>query len=128
MILKVGQDRIEKILTSSQFQALAKGFSIDLKSIQFSSKQTASVAELNRKFLEATAAASINQINNNSNSEVRLFVSKRWLIFRVPYLFIVDNKGKTKQFQGRQSRFEADKTAITLTPRSILQNPGKTAV
>ena len=72
---KVGQDRIEKILTSSQFQALAKGFSIDLKSIQFSSKQTASVAELNRKFLEATAAASINQINNNSDSEVRLFLS-----------------------------------------------------
>ena len=99
-----------------------------MKSIQFSSKQTASVAELNRKFLEATAAASINQINNNSNSEVRLFVSKRWLILRVPYLFIVDIKVQTKQFQGRQSRFEAGKTAIPLTPRSILQNPGKTAV
>ena len=71
---KVGQDRIEKILTSSQFQALAKGFSIDLKSIRFSSKQTASVAELNRKFLEATAATSINQINNNTDPEVRLFL------------------------------------------------------
>ena len=128
MILKVGQDRIEKILTSSQFQALAKGFSIDLKSIQFSSKQTASVAELNRKFLEATAAASINQINNNSNSEVRLFVSKMWLILRVPYLFIVDIKVQTKKFQGRHSSFEAGKTAIPLKPRSILQNHGKTAV
>ena len=109
IILKVGQDRIEKILTSSQFQALAKGFSIDLKSIQFSSKQTASVAELNRKFLEATAAASINQINNNSNSEVRLFVSKRWLILRV----------YTKQFQGCQSRFEAGKTAIALSALTV---------
>ena len=109
IILKVGQDRIEKILTSSQFQALAKGFSIDLKSIQFSSKQTASVAELNRKFLEATAAASINQINNNSNSEVRLFVSKRWLILRV----------QTKKFQGCHSRFEAGKTAIALSALTV---------
>ena len=95
-----------------------------MKSIQFSSKQTASVAELNRKFLEATAAASINQINNNSNSEVRLFVSKRWLILRVPYLF-----GTYQTISGPpHGRFEPGKTAIPLTPRSVLQNPGKTAV
>ena len=47
---------------------------------------------------------------------------------RVPYLFIDDIKVHTKQFQGRQSRFEAGKTAIPLTPRFIFQNPGKTAV
>ena len=70
IMLKVGQDRIEKILTSSQFQTLARGFSIDLKSIHFSSKQTESVAELNRKFLEQTAASN-NQLDNNSDCEVR---------------------------------------------------------
>ena len=68
---EVGQDRIEKILTSSEFQVLSKRLSINLKKIQFSSNQTECAEELNRKFLEDTAST-INKVDENIDTLVRI--------------------------------------------------------
>ena len=72
--VQVGQDRIEKILTSSQFQVLSKRLTINIKSISTQINSEATIAaeesESQEDFLHYNSSPSDISIDQIDNSQL----------------------------------------------------------